>query len=224
VIEVPLALVGLLVTSPLLALAALAITLTSRGGVLFRQERVGRAGRRFVMLKLRTMRPAGGGPQVTSSDDRRITGVGRLLRSLKLDEVPELWNVARGDMSLVGPRPEVPRYVDEGDPLWQVVLRARPGVTDPMTLRLRNEEKLLAAVKGDHEEFYVRHLQRYKLNGYVEYLEGRSAVTDLGVLWHTVLAVLRPARAPLPTLEEIVAGADADGGFGGRDDHGPGAE
>jgi lipopolysaccharide/colanic/teichoic acid biosynthesis glycosyltransferase len=122
-----------------------------------------------------------------------------------LDELPELWNVLKGEMSLVGPRPEVPRYVDLEDERWRRILRARPGLTDTVTLRLRNEENLLAAVKGDRQGFYSRMLQPYKLNGYVEFLETRTWRSDLKVLGATVLAVLRPSRVPPPTLDELAA-------------------
>jgi lipopolysaccharide/colanic/teichoic acid biosynthesis glycosyltransferase len=112
------------------------------------------------------------------------------LRKTKLDELPELWNVLRGDMSLVGPRPEVPRYVDMKHPLWQLVLKARPGITDPTTLSLRNEELLLSQVNGDRERFYMEVLLPFKLRGYLKYLRIRTIGTDVGVLWRTVIAVI----------------------------------
>ena len=115
-VELVLAAVVLLAALPFLALAAIAIVLTSRGPVLFRQERVGRGGRRFLLFKLRTMRVTPPGLEVTATDDPRITRVGQILRRAKLDELPRLWNVVRDDMSLVGPRPEVPRYVDLTNP------------------------------------------------------------------------------------------------------------
>jgi lipopolysaccharide/colanic/teichoic acid biosynthesis glycosyltransferase len=125
-----LALGGLVVGSPLLFLAAVFIMGTSDGPVLFRQGRVGKYGKVFELLKFRSMRMDNGGAQVTAKGDARVTRVGRLLRKGKLDELPELWNVARGDISLVGPRPEVPRYVDLNNPLWQRVLEARSGIRD----------------------------------------------------------------------------------------------
>jgi lipopolysaccharide/colanic/teichoic acid biosynthesis glycosyltransferase len=134
------------------------------------------------------------GPQVTSSSDTRITRVGRVLRTSKLDELPTLWNVLKGDMGMVGPRPEVPRYVNLEDPLWQMVLRAKPGITDPVTVGLRNEADLLAQVKGDAEEYYLMQLQPQKLNGYVAYLQTRNWWTDLGVLWQTLVAVVIPRK------------------------------
>jgi lipopolysaccharide/colanic/teichoic acid biosynthesis glycosyltransferase len=149
------------------------------------------------------MRAQAGGPEITAKADPRITGVGRLLRKSKLDELPQLWNVVRGDMSLVGPRPEAIRYVDLNDGLWRDVLRVRPGITDPVTLRLRNEEELLAAVPGDRDAFYRAHLVPYKLTGYREFLAGRTARCDLAVLWRTVLGVVFPDRLPPPRLDEI---------------------
>ena len=203
-VEIVLALGGLVVSSPLLLLAAVLIMGASPGPVLFRQRRMGRFGKVFELLKFRSMRLENAGAQVTATGDARVTRVGRLLRKSKLDELPELWNVARGDISLVGPRPEVPRYVDLNNPLWRRVLEARPGITDPVTLRLRNEEELLAGCKGDPEQFYLNTLQPYKLHGYVTYLRQRSWRTDVGVLLGTLLAVVFPAQAPPPGMDEIV--------------------
>jgi lipopolysaccharide/colanic/teichoic acid biosynthesis glycosyltransferase len=146
-----------------------------------------------------------GGAEVTAGDDARVTRVGRILRKAKIDEIPELWNILSGDMSFVGPRPEVPRYVDPADPRWAAVLRARPGLTDPVTLRLRNEEALLAGVPGDPETFYRTCLQPYKLRGYAAYLDSRSWRTDLRVLVETIRAVLRPGSAPPPALADVLA-------------------
>jgi lipopolysaccharide/colanic/teichoic acid biosynthesis glycosyltransferase len=202
-IEVIIALAGLIVSAPLIALSAVAILLASPGPVFFRQDRVGRKGRVFVLYKLRTMRLAGVGPQVTASDDARVTAVGRLLRKTKLDELPEFWNIFKGDMSLIGPRPEVPRYVDLENPMWRLVLEARPGITDPMTLRLRNEETLLAQVTGDREQFYLETLLPFKLKGYLNYLQARNWWSDLEVLGRTIIAVVFPNKAPLPTMGEI---------------------
>jgi lipopolysaccharide/colanic/teichoic acid biosynthesis glycosyltransferase len=203
--EAAIALLGLLACAPFLAMAAIAIAISSRGPVFFRQQRVGLNGRTFTMYKLRTMRPAGKGPLVTAGDDDRITRVGKFLRKTKLDELPELWNILKGEMSFVGPRPEVPRYVDLENPAWQRVLEARPGLTDPMTLRLRNEESLMAEVRGDRERFYIETLQPFKLNGYLEYLKNRNGWSDIKVIFETALAVLLPHKAPLPTMEEICA-------------------
>jgi lipopolysaccharide/colanic/teichoic acid biosynthesis glycosyltransferase len=160
-------------------------------------------GKPFTLYKFRSMVAHNGGPQVTAKGDPRVTGVGRLLRKTKLDEPPELWNVVRGDLSLVGARPEVVRYVELENPLWREVLEARPGITDPVTLRLRNEEALLQGCGGDAERFYRETLQPYKLLGYREYLRERTWWSDVQVLMRSVLAVVFPAKAPPPGLDEI---------------------
>ncbi len=197
-IEAALGVAGLVLAFPLVAAAALLVRVTSRGPAFFRQQRVGRGGRLFTLYKLRTMRSRSEGPQVTARGDDRVTPVGRFLRRSKLDEVPQLWNVVKGDMSLVGPRPEVPRYVDLADPLWERVLRVHPGITDPVTLRLRDEETLLAGVEGDPERFYRERLLPEKLHQYLAYLESRTAWTDVQVLYKTAWAVLFPGRGDAP--------------------------
>lgn len=189
-----LALVGLSVAAPVIALAALGTVLTSGLPVFFRQPRVGRYGRPFTLIKLRSMRASSPGPKVTARGDARVTPYGRLLRRTKLDELPELWNVLVGEMSFVGPRPEVPELVNSADPLWQEVLAARPGLTDPVTIRLRDEEALMAGVVGDREVYYRETLQPLKLRGYCEYLRRRTWGSDLKVIWDTILVILWPSR------------------------------
>jgi lipopolysaccharide/colanic/teichoic acid biosynthesis glycosyltransferase len=208
-LEVAVALLLLIVAAPLLIAAAALIWLTSPGPVLFRHRRVGKDGRPFTLLKFRTMHEGGTGPEVTATADPRITPVGRVLRKTKIDELPELWNIVRGDMALVGPRPESPAYVDLADSQWQEVLRVRPGVTDPTTLRLRNEEELLAAVGGEHEAFYRNILVPYKLHGYRLYLTQRTWQSDVVVLWRTLYGVLLPWTLPPPVLEEILRPREA---------------
>jgi lipopolysaccharide/colanic/teichoic acid biosynthesis glycosyltransferase len=193
-IEIVISGLGIGLALPILVLSAIAIALTSPGPIIFRQKRVGRNGQLFVLYKLRTMRIESDGPQVTAGGDGRVTPVGRILRRTKVDELPELWNVLKGDMALVGPRPEVPRYVDLQDDRWAFVLQSRPGITDPVTLSLRDEEKLLARVKGDYEYFYVHSLQAHKLKGYIDYLHHRSWWIDCKILWRTVLVILWPPQ------------------------------
>lgn len=204
--------VALVLLSPLLALAALAVALSSRGPVLFRQQRVGRGGRAFEMLKFRTMKVGDGGAQVTAAGDARVTAVGRVLRRLKLDELPELWNVLRGELALVGPRPEVPRFVDLEDAAWRRVLAERPGITHPVTLRLADEEGLIAAVGGDPERFYREELLPWKLAGYLEYAARRTAWSDLGVLAATAAGLLGLRCYARVGLDELRANALADEG------------
>lgn len=191
---------GLVVLSPVLALVALAVKLTSRGPALFRQQRVGRGGRPFRILKFRTMvqdAEARGG-QITAAGDRRITPLGRLLRASKLDELPQLINVVRGEMSLVGPRPEVPRYVARYTEEQRRVLEVRPGITDWASLAYRHESELLASAL-DPERTYVEEIMPHKIALNLAYLERRRGVwSDLGVVLRTLLAMLpgRPAGDP----------------------------
>jgi len=202
-IEVVVAVAGLIIFAPFLVLATAVVYLTSPGPVMFRQQRMGRGGRTFTLYKLRTMQFRNEGPQLTGCDDTRVTAVGRFLRQAKLDELPQLWNVLEGSMSLVGPRPEVPLYVDLENPMWKLVLEVKPGITDPMTLRLRSEEMLLAEVVGDHEDFYLRALQPFKLKEYLTYLQARNWWSDLKVLWKSSVVVVFPSRVPPLTLKEI---------------------
>jgi lipopolysaccharide/colanic/teichoic acid biosynthesis glycosyltransferase len=211
-VEVVIAAAGLVVVFPVLAVAAVAITAETRGSPFFLHERVGRGGRRFRLWKLRTMR-TGDGPEVTAAGDERITRVGRVLRRLKLDELPQLWNVLAGDMSFVGPRPEVPALVDGSSDLWKRVLAVRPGITDPVTLALKDEEALLATVKGDHEVFYRKTLQPFKLRGYVDYFEKRTILTDLGVILRTVLSAAHVLRIPAVTLAQVESGRDGNSSY-----------
>jgi lipopolysaccharide/colanic/teichoic acid biosynthesis glycosyltransferase len=201
-VEILFSLGGLVVTLPFLLVACLAIVLDSRGSPFFLQERVGRGGRPFRLWKLRTMK-RGGGPKVTAAGDSRVTRVGRVLRQWKLDELPQLWNVLVGDMSFVGPRPEVPALVNGPDELWKRVLAVRPGITDPVSLALKDEEALLGSFKGDHEVFYREVLQPFKLRGYVDYLEKRTTLTDLGVILSTILVAAHFKRVPSVTLAQL---------------------
>lgn len=201
-VEAVLAVSGLIALSPLMLLVAVLIKFFYHGPVLFSQRRVGLNGREFTLYKFRTMRSSKTGPLVTAATDKRITRLGRLLRQTKIDELPELWNILRGEMSFVGPRPEVPEFVDLNDPLWKEILQARPGLTDPVTLKLRNEETLLANV-ADKEAYYREFLQPYKVKGYVNFVRKRSWKADLKIIYKTVKLVVVPRVAHLPTHEEI---------------------
>jgi len=170
---------------PIMLLLAMAVKVQDGGPVFFRQQRVGRSGLPFPLWKFRTMRVRCEGAAITSSGDRRITPVGRLLRRYKLDEVPQLWNVMRGDMSLIGPRPEVPRFVEAGDPVWQAVHRVRPGITDLATLVYRDEERILAGF-DDPERGYRDAVLPAKLALNLEYLRHRSLGRDLKLLALTI--------------------------------------
>lgn len=182
---------GLLVLSPLLVFIGLLIRLTSPGPALFKQQRVGRGGRPFYIYKFRTMRhdaEAVGG-QLTVGGDPRITRVGAVLRRFKLDELPQLINVVLGDMALVGPRPEVPRYVALYDARQRDVLRVRPGITDPASVAFRDENRLLAA-SSDPECTYVEQVMPAKLAMNLEYLERRTLLSDVAVIWRTLRRIV----------------------------------
>ena len=183
--------VGLLLLSPLLLAVAVWVKLDSRGPVMFRQERVGRFGRTFRIHKFRTMRvdaPALG-PQITIGDDARITRSGRWLRASKVDELPQLWDVLRGAMSLVGPRPEVPRYVAMyPDELRALVLSVRPGITDPASLSFRNESELLAQAE-DPEREYVEVVMPMKLGLAADYVRNASLMGDIRLILATLGAI-----------------------------------
>jgi lipopolysaccharide/colanic/teichoic acid biosynthesis glycosyltransferase len=175
---------ALVVLWPLLAIVALLILLTDGPPVLFRQTRIGREGVPFLILKFRTMRGDGGGPAITAAGDLRITKLGAWLRQLKIDELPQLINVLMGDMSLIGPRPEVPEYVQWSDQRWQEVLGVRPGITDLASLTFRNEEALLGAVSNP-EAHYRSVILPEKLRLNLQYEHSRSLSRDLKLLWLT---------------------------------------
>jgi lipopolysaccharide/colanic/teichoic acid biosynthesis glycosyltransferase len=184
---------GFVVLVPVLAVIALAVAVSSPGPVLFRQQRVGLHGRPFAILKFRTMThaPEGQGPLVTAAGDRRITPVGRVLRATKLDELPQLWNVVRGDMSLVGPRPEVPKYVAQYPPgVAEKVLSVRPGITDEASILYRDEAEILARA-ADPERAYVEEVLPRKLELYLRYAQRHSLAGDVGILFRTVASLFR---------------------------------
>ena len=195
VLDITAAAAGLAATAPLLALIAVVVRRSSPGPALFRQTRVGKGGKAFQMLKFRTMSVAttpDAGPQVTAGGDPRITPIGRMLRKTKLDELPELVNVLRGEMSLVGPRPEVPKYVAHySDADKAAVHRVRPGLTDPATVRFRSEEEILGRA-SDPERAYVDDVLPTKIQMYKDYLDGASFVGDLRILGETIRVVLVP--------------------------------
>jgi lipopolysaccharide/colanic/teichoic acid biosynthesis glycosyltransferase len=182
---------ALCLLSPLLAVIALAVVVGSGWPVLFQQERVGQLGRPFQLLKFRTMRTGKSGPTITARGDSRITGVGRFLRKFKLDELPQLWNVVRGEMSLVGPRPEVPRFVDMNNPVWRSVLQVRPGITDPASIAFRNEEELLAKA-ADPISFYEKSVLPAKLALNLAYLDRKCFWLDIQVILRTVWCAIVP--------------------------------
>ena len=189
--DVAVSAVGLVVLSPVFLGVAVAIKLTDGGPVFFRQERVGMGGQVFRIHKFRSMRVANEGALVTSANDSRITPVGAFLRKSKLDELPQLIDVLVGDMSVVGPRPEVPRYVELwGEETRREILSIRPGITDPAAIAFRNEQDELAAA-DDPERHYVEVILPKKVAMYRDYAQHRSLVGDLAVIVRTFAAIVR---------------------------------
>ncbi|MBD5290018.1 MAG: sugar transferase [Bacteroides sp.] len=181
------AIIGLLLLWPLLLIIAILIKVRMPDGpVIFRQKRVGRNGRLFTIYKFRTMRCGHGGGSVSVAGEARITPLGAFLRRWKLDELPELWNVAIGEMSFVGPRPDVPGYADMLQGEQREILRLRPGITGPASLKYRNEEEILASC--DNPQKYndeVIFPDKVRLNLF--YLRNYSFLTDIRMIFATVL-------------------------------------
>lgn len=183
--------IGLLVLSPLLLAIGLAVRLTSPGPALYKAKRVGRDGELFTLYKFRSMVADADkqGPGVTTAGDSRVTPVGRILRRTKLDELPQLFNVLRGDMSLVGPRPEDPRYVALYTPEQRAVLRVRPGITSPASVHYRDEERIL---QGENwETQYMTQVLPAKLALDLEYAQEANLLTDLKIILQTAKALFR---------------------------------
>jgi dTDP-4-amino-4,6-dideoxygalactose transaminase/lipopolysaccharide/colanic/teichoic acid biosynthesis glycosyltransferase len=178
---------GLFLLSPVFLLIAFVQKLTNRGNIFYSQTRIGQNAIPFRIWKFRTMVPQADkvGPCVTSDGDRRITGLGRILRKTKLDELPQLWNVLRGDMSLVGPRPEVPDYIAHYTPEQRGILQYKPGITDLASLRFRNEESLLANSENP-ERFYVEQCLPRKIKLNQEYVLRANILTDTWIILQTV--------------------------------------
>jgi lipopolysaccharide/colanic/teichoic acid biosynthesis glycosyltransferase len=189
-LDVSLASLALAALSPLMAVIAVAVKLDTPGPVLFRQQRVGVRGAPFTILKFRSMTSGASGPAVTTKRDARVTRVGRFIRRYKLDELPQLWNVLVGDMSLVGPRPEVERYVRLFPDAYARILKVRPGLTDFAALEYRDEEATLSRWP-DAEAAYTQLVLPAKIALYHRYLDEMSLRTDVALVLRTIAAVLR---------------------------------
>jgi lipopolysaccharide/colanic/teichoic acid biosynthesis glycosyltransferase len=197
VVDVTLSAAGLLLAAPLMAVVAVAIRVSSPGPAVFRQKRMGRGCKPFLMLKFRTMYLGAheNGPLVTSAGDVRVTPLGRLLRRYKLDELPQFWNVLKGDMSLVGPRPQTRQYFElYRDEYAEVLEAVRPGITDFAAISYRDEEGVLARL-DEPEAGYIRHVIPEKLRLYRLYVERMSVLTDLYILARTIGVLLSPRRS-----------------------------
>jgi lipopolysaccharide/colanic/teichoic acid biosynthesis glycosyltransferase len=181
IVDVLIASAGLILAGPLLAALAIAIRATSPGPALFRQVRIGRGRTPFALLKLRTMTAGAAGPRLTQAGDRRVTPLGAWLRRWKLDELPQLLNVVRGDMSLIGPRPEVPEYLATLPDAGRAYTAVRPGLADAATLAFYDEADRLAAAT-DPERLYVDVILPAKARLSVEYAARRTLASDVRLL------------------------------------------
>ena len=201
-VDLACAFTGLALLAPLFAAIALLILWNDGPPVLFSQTRVGRNGRLFSIWKFRTMRTGVRGRAITARGDDRVTGVGACLRQFKIYELPQLLNVLKGDMSLIGPRPEVPEYVQCDDPRWLAVLQVKPGITDLATLLHRNEEQILGA-STDPNTFYRDNVLPAKLHLNLAYLRSRSLGRDLKLIFLSIRYSLFPERFDADHVRKI---------------------
>lgn len=181
---------GLTVLSPVLLVVSVLVAVTSPGGVFFRQERIGKDGKPFRIFKFRSMRKDNAGLKITTGNDSRITPVGRFLRKSKIDELPQLINVLVGDMSFVGPRPEVADYVNLYTPYQRQVLLVRPGITGLASIRFRNENDLLTA-SDDPNRTYIEQIMPRKIDLDLEYIPRASVFYDIKLIFQTFAVVIK---------------------------------
>ncbi len=186
------AMFGIAVLLPVYLLISLLISADSKGGVIYRQERTGRGGKIFQVLKFRTMRPDSfnKGALTVGSRDPRITNIGYYLRKYKLDELPQLFNVLLGEMSFVGPRPEVKKYTDLYTEEQRQVLQVRPGITDYASIKFRNENDLLSA-SDDPEKLYIEEIMPEKLTLNLKYINDNNVFKDIKIIFDTFYAIIK---------------------------------
>ncbi|WP_419237965.1 sugar transferase [Photobacterium leiognathi subsp. mandapamensis] len=184
---------GLIIISPVFIFIMIWILFDSKGEIFFKQERVGLNGKLFKILKFRTMIPDAEkkGLQVTVGDDPRITHSGKFLRKSKLDELPQLFNVLIGDMSIVGPRPEVPSFMNEyDDETRRIILSVRPGITDRASIEFTNEAELLDS-SNDPRKTYITEIMPIKASYYVEYVNNHNFFSDISIIFATLQKILK---------------------------------
>ena len=192
ILDIFLSAVILAVTSPLFLLISLAIFIGSGLPIFFLQERVGWDRKTFNIIKFRTMRitSSAKGLLISSNNDSRVTGIGKFLRKYKLDELPQFINVLKGEMSIVGPRPEVKKYADSFFVDYDQILSVKPGITDYASILYRNEAKLLDAV-FDKEKYYLEKILPIKIQLNKKYIDEASLITDLKIIFITILAIFK---------------------------------
>src|SRR5580765_31280 len=185
--DIAFSIMGLVLVSPLMVLVGLLMKITDSGPIFYGQVRIGRYGVPFKIWKFRTMVVGAEkmGALVTKTNDPRMTRIGRLLRKTKMDELPQLWNVLKGDMSFVGPRPQVPRYIERLTPAQREMLQHKPGITDIATLRFRNEQELLSGA-ADVDDFYIRYCLPRKIALNLQYAREASLPYDIWIILQTL--------------------------------------
>ena len=178
---------GIIILSPLLIFIGLWVGLSSKGGVFYKQIRVGKNNKDFKLYKFRSMRVNSDkqGLLTVGSKDSRITTAGYFIRKYKIDELPQLFNVLKGDMSFVGPRPEVRRYVDLYSEEQMKVLSVRPGITDPASIKYRNENDILSS-QSNPEEYYIQHIMPDKLKINIDYINTQTFIKDIKIIFQTI--------------------------------------
>lgn len=191
--DIVFSLLGVVLALPLFLIISILILIDSPGRILFRQRRVGQDGKLFNILKFRTMSHSDKGSLLTLAEDDRVTKVGRFLRKTKLDELPQLFNVLKGDMSFVGPRPEVPYFVAKYTDSQREILKAKPGITDLASIEFRDESELFSE-DVDAESFYVEHIMPKKIELNKEYLNKMSLKTDVGIILNTLKVIIGGLR------------------------------
>lgn len=191
--DIVFSLLGVVLALPLFLIISILILMDSPGRILFRQRRVGQDGKLFNILKFRTMSHSDKGSLLTLAEDDRITKVGRFLRKTKLDELPQLLNVLKGDMSFVGPRPEVPYFVAKYTDSQREILKAKPGITDLASIEYRDESELFSE-DVDAESFYVEQIMPKKIELNKEYLKNMSLKTDVGIILKTLKVIIGGLR------------------------------
>ena len=181
---------GIIILFPLIIIVSILIKITSKGPVLFKQVRVTKNGKLFKIYKFRTMKEnSEGNKQITVGKDNRITGIGHILRKTKLDELPQLFNILKGEMSLVGPRPEVPKYVELYTDEQREILKVPAGITDYASIYFSNESELLGEVENP-EEFYIKKIMPYKIELNKKYINEIGIMTDIKIIILTILKIL----------------------------------
>ncbi len=189
--DILISIIGLIILSPLFLIIGFLVIISSPGPVFFMQERVGKNWKPFRIIKFRTMVEGAPklGPGISSCNDPRITALGGVLRKFKLDEIPQLINVLKGDMSIVGPRPEVPKYANYYNKEYSIILKIKPGISDYASIAYKNEASLIPLI-CDCEKFYLTEIMPKKIDLYNRYLNEIGFLTDLKIIFATLKAVI----------------------------------